>query len=115
EDVGIARKAHHAFLYARATAVVEADHRSAVLHGEVHDAADLLRMRFGERSPEHGEILREDVDKAAIDLPVARHHAIAEEHLLVQPEVVAAVGHELAYLVESAFVQQKVDTFAGGE
>ena len=42
EDVGIAAEAHHPFLDARTTTVVEADDRCAVLHGEVHDAADLL-------------------------------------------------------------------------
>ena len=42
EDVGVAAERDDAFLDARAARVVEADHRRAVPHREIHDLADLL-------------------------------------------------------------------------
>ena len=48
ENVGVATQREHALLNARATRVVETDHRRAIAHGEVHDLADLLSERLGE-------------------------------------------------------------------
>jgi hypothetical protein len=41
----------------------KADHRRAVAHGQIHDLADFLRVRFGERSAEDREVLSEDVNQ----------------------------------------------------
>jgi hypothetical protein len=49
------------------------------------------------------------------DGAVAGDHAVAEEHLLVQSEVGAAVRDQLADLLEGAFIQQQVHAFARGE
>ena len=48
EDVGVPSETLDTLLDARATRVVEADHRSACPHGEVHDLADLLGVCAGE-------------------------------------------------------------------
>ncbi len=58
EHVGVAAERRHAFLDARAARIVEADHRGADLNRLVHDLADLLGMRLGQRATEHGEVLR---------------------------------------------------------
>ena len=50
EHVGIAAERGDAFLDARAARVVEADHRRADLHRLVHHLADLLGVRFRQRS-----------------------------------------------------------------
>ena len=57
EHLGIAAKARHALLDARAAAVVNTDDRRADLHRIVHDLADFHRMRLGKRTAEDGEIL----------------------------------------------------------
>jgi hypothetical protein len=67
EHFRIAGQGGDALLDTGAAAVVEADHRRAVAHRHVHDLADLLRMRFRQRTAEHGEVLREHIDEPAVD------------------------------------------------
>ena len=87
EDVGVAAERHDAFLDSRAAGIVEADDRRADLHREIHDLADLLGVRLGQRSAEHREVLAEDEDEPAVDRAVAGDDAVAEDELLVEPEV----------------------------
>ena len=87
EDVGVAAERDDAFLDARAAGVVEADDRRAVAHRHVHDLADLRGVGFRQRAAEHGEVLREGVDDAAVDAAVAGDHAVAGNDLLLHPEV----------------------------
>ena len=54
---------------------------------EIHDLADLLRVRARQRAAEHGEVLREHEDLAAVDRAVAGDHAVAEDLLLLHAEV----------------------------
>src|SRR5436309_1973904 len=84
----------HAFLNARATGVVEPDHRCAVAHGEIHDLADLLGEGFGERATEDREVLREDINEPAVDAAVARYDAVAVDLLVGETEVIGAMQYE---------------------
>ncbi len=86
-----------------------------VSHRQVHHLADLLRVGAREAAAEDGEVLREDEDLAPFDQAVAGDHAVAEELLLVHPEVVAAVGLELVELDERAGVEQQLDALARGQ
>ena len=115
EDIGVARQRHHAFLNARAAGIVEPDHRRAGLQRQVHDLADLLRIGLGERSAEHREVLREDVDQAAFDAAVAGDEAVAGDDLLVHAEIAAAMGDQLIEFLEGALVEQQFDALAGAE
>ena len=65
EDVRVAAEGGHSLLDARAPGVVEADHRGAHLHREVHDLADLLGVGLGEAAAEDREVLGEDGRRAA--------------------------------------------------
>ena len=65
--------------------------------------------------PKHGEVLREDVDQAAVDAAVAGDEAVAGDDLLVHAEIAAAVGDELVDLFEGALVEQQFDALAGGQ
>ena len=71
-------------------------------------------MHLGQRTTEHGEILREDIDRAAVDGAITCDDPIAQELLAFEPELVAAMGDEHAYLLKAAFVQQEMQAFAGG-
>ena len=77
KDIGVAGERDHAFLNARAAGIVQADDGRAGLQREVHDLADLLRVGFRKRAAEDREILREDVDQAAVDAAVAGDEAVA--------------------------------------
>ena len=112
EDVSVAGEADHAFLDPCPCAIVEADHRRAGLHGEVHDLDHLLGEGARQAAAEHREVLREDVDEAAVDLAVAGDHAVAENLPLLHTEVGAAMGLELVDLDERAGVEQGMDTLA---
>ena len=89
--------------------------RCAVLHGQIHDFADLLCLRLGQGAAEHGEILRVDVDQPPVDGAVARHYAVAEDLLLDHAEVVAAVRHKAVKLDKAALIQQQFDPLPRSE
>ena len=115
EDIGVAAEREDAFLNARAAGIVEADDGGAGFEREVHDLDDLLGVGFRERAAEDGEVLREDVGRAAVDEAVAGDEAVAVDDLLVHAEIAAAVADEFVDFFEGAFVEQEVDAFAGGE
>ena len=115
KNIGVTRQRHHAFLDARAARIIEADHRRAVAHRQVHDLADLEGVRFRERAAEHGEILREHVDQPAIDAAKAGDEAVAGRPLLLHPEIVAAVRDKFVEFLECAFVEQQRDALARRE
>jgi predicted transcriptional regulator len=114
EDVGVAAERHDAFLDARAAGVVEADHGRAVAHREVHDLADLLRVRLGERAAVHGEVLREHVHEPPLDAPVAGDHAVAVHRAVavLAGGVARACGDEAVELDEAPLVEQHVESLA---
>ena len=89
EDVGVPAERRDAFLDPRAARIVEPDDRRADLHRQVHDLADLLGVRLGQRAAEDREVLAEDEDEPAVDRAVAGDDAVAEDVVLVQPESVA--------------------------
>ena len=65
--------------------------RAADLHREVHDLDDLLAEHLAERAAEHGEVLGEDRDRAAVDGAVAGDHAVAVRAVVLQAEARRAV------------------------
>ena len=115
EDVGIAAERGHSFLDARAPRVVEPDHGRPHLHGEVHHLADLPGVRLGKAPSEHREVLGEDVDQPAVDLPVAGDDTVAGDFLVRHAEVEAAMLDELVELLERALVEEQAHPFARGE
>ena len=89
--------------------------RAADLRREVHHLADLLRVRARQRAAEHGEVLREHADRAAVDGAVPGDDAVAEDLLLLHAEVGAAMRDEPVELDEAALVEQRLDALARGE
>ena len=115
EDVGVPAERDHALLDPRAARVVESDHRRAVSHRQVHDLADLRRVRFGQRAAEHREVLREHVDEPAIDVTESRYDTVANDALVVRDELRGPRHHERVELRERPLVEQEVDAFARGQ
>src|SRR5713226_3450339 len=104
--------AHHAFLDACSTRVIQANHGCAVFHGEVHNLTNLFSMSLGKRTAEDREILREDVDQATSDLCVACHNTIARNPLILQSKVCGAMCHKHVQFVKRALIEQQVKPFA---
>ena len=106
EDFGITGQTVHALLDTRAARIVDSDHRSPVFHRHIHHFADLSGEGFGQRTAEHGEILREHVYLTAVDRTVAGYDAVAEIGLFLEAEIIAAVLYEHIELFEGTFVEQ---------
>ncbi len=112
EDIGVTGQRRHAFLNARASGIVQPDHRRAGLQRQVHDLANFQRVGFRERSAQHGEILREDVNQPPVNVAVAGDEAVAVDDLLIHSEIGGAMPHQLVHLFECACVQQQIDALA---
>ena len=112
EDLGVAGERDDAFLDARATRVVDADHRAAVLRRQVHHLADLLGEHLAQRAAEDGEVLAEDEDAAAEDRPVAGDDGVAVGAPLEHPEVRLAVADVAVELDERARVAELLGALA---
>ena len=82
----IAGQRHHSFLNSCAAGIIQADHRRAYAHGVIHDFGNFLRVGLRERAAEDGEILREDVDQAAVDAPEAGDESVARGFCFSMPK-----------------------------
>src|SRR5262249_27714568 len=112
KDLRVAGERDDALLDSRASRVVQADDRSAVLDREIHDLADLVRVGLGERPAEDREILGEDVDRPTLDRTGAAHDAVAGNLDLFHAEVPAAVLDERIELEEAPRIEQQGDALA---
>ena len=72
-------------------------------------------MRPGQGAAEHGEILGEDIDGAAVDGAPAGDDPVAGDLLVGHAELVGAMFDEHVELLEAALVQQEVDPLPGGQ
>ncbi len=93
--------------------IIQPNDRRAHLGRQVHDLDDLSRVRLRKRSPEHGEILGENINQPALNAPISGDESVAVNLLLGHAEVVAAVGDELVGFLERALVEQKFNALAG--
>src|SRR5690606_26302752 len=94
---------------------VDPDHRGAILHGQIHDLADLLGMGLAERAAENGEILRKHIDQPSVDRAPAGDHAIAGDDGFTHAEIGGTMGDEHVVFFETARIEQHVEPLAGGE
>ncbi len=115
EHIGIAGERCDALLDARAARVVQADDRRARLHRHVLQFGDLLRMRLRQRAAEHGKILGEHEDLAAVHRAPAGDDAVARHLRLLHAEFARAVLDEHVELLERALVEQQLDALARGQ
>ena len=81
----------------------------ADLEREVHDLADLLRVRQREGAAEDGEVLGEDVDRPPVDARGARDDAVAQHLLVGHAEVGGLMDDEPVQLLERALVDEPGD------
>ncbi len=113
EHLAIACKAVDTFLNTGTAGIVDPDHRRAVFNGHIHDLADLGRMRRRDGPAQNREVLRKDIDHAAVDGAPPGDNAIPRRFLLLHAEISAAVRDKHIELFERAFVQQQINPFAG--
>jgi uncharacterized protein YqeY len=77
--------------------------------------ADLLGVGLAHGATEHGEVLREAIHEAAVDLTPARDDAIAGDALVGHTEVIAAMRDVRADLDERAGVVEQLQSLARGQ
>src|SRR6185437_14427761 len=106
ENFGVTTEALDALLDSRAAGIVQSDHRRPGLDREIHDLANLRCVRSRETSSENREVLRKNVNDPTTDRPMAGDHAVAQEFLLLHPEIRAPMGDELVELDEASRVEK---------
>ena len=72
-------------------------------------------MGLGQRAAEDGEVLGEQEDRAAVDGAVAGDHAVAQDPVVTEAEVVRPVGHQLVELDEAVGVAEQRHPLARGQ
>ena len=111
EDFAKAGQSVDALLNAGTAGVVDAYAGRTHLHALVHDFAYLLRHGFRKRTTVDGEVLRKDVDQAAVDGTAAAHYAIAQILLLLHAEIVAAMEFEHVHFLKRTLIEEEFDAF----
>jgi len=111
EDPAVARERVHAFLDARAAAVVEADHGDAALEGGGQHLNDLGGVALAHGASAYGEILRESENGPAHDLALAGDDAVGR--VLAPGQVGAAVADPQAELDERVLVEEQAQPLPG--
>ncbi len=104
-----------AFLDAGPARIAQADDRRAHLHGHFHHLADFFGMGQGERPAEGGEILGKDENLPTVDRAPPGDHAVAGDLIVCHAEIGASVRFQTVQFSESVRVEQRVQTFTGGE
>ncbi len=115
EHLAVTAERGDAFLDAGAAGIEQADDRRAGAHRHVLDLDDLLRVRLRQRAAEHGEILGEGEDGAAVHGAEAGDDAVAGDLRFLHAEIVGAMLDEHVELLERVAVHQQLDALARGE
>src|SRR5260370_19449575 len=74
-----------------------------------------MRVGFRKRAAKHSEILREDVNQPAVHTAESGYKSIARGALRFHSEISAMVAHEFIQLFKGTFIEQQIDSFAGGQ
>ena len=92
EDMGKACKAFHPLLDSCSTRVVQRNHWSTVLEGQVLYFGDFLGISCGKRTTHHRKVECIDKNQPAINLPVTRYHSVSIHLLLFHSKIGASMG-----------------------
>ena len=111
EDAAVARERGEALLHARAAGLDEADDGGARATGQAQHAHDRVRVLLAQRAPEVARVLRVTEDRAAVDAPGARDHAVAGAGLVAHP----ARAHVGAQQRQRAGVTERLEALERGE
>ena len=114
EHFGISCERGNPLLDTRSARIVYANHRRAILQRHIHDFTNFLGMRLRERAPEHGEVLRENINHSAINRAPTGDHTIAGRALFFHTKISAAMRNKHVKLFETVFIQQQLNPFARG-
>ena len=112
EHIGVPGQRIDAFLDACPARVIETDQRRTDFHGVIHQLADFLRVGFGKRAAEYGEILRKNEDQPPVDGAVAGYHPVAGDDLTFHPEISAAVLLEHIPLFKGTAIDEQFNPLA---
>ena len=114
EDLPVGVEGHHPLLDPGPARVLEADERGTVLHGQVHDLADLLAHGLAQAPAEHREVLGEHEGGAAVDGAPPGDHGVPGGSALLDAEPVGLVADQGVYLAERSRVEEGGEALPGG-
>ena len=115
EDLRVAGQGIDALLDAGAAAVVDRDEGHLHIQRLLHGAADLLRLRFAQRSAAHRKVLRGREGGPSVDAAVAGHHTVAGLLLFVHAKIHGPGEDHLVRLHESPVVEQRLHALPRGQ
>ena len=107
EDIGVSAQRRHAFLDARAAAVVNDDERAFHFNRHIHDMAYFFRVVLAQRAADDSKILGRRAGGHAADLTKSSHNAVARHAPRVHAEIVDSGLDQLADLHERPRIEQQ--------
>ncbi|MPM76642.1 hypothetical protein SDC9_123641 [bioreactor metagenome] len=112
ENLPVTVQCVYRFLNPRSAAIVDADDGRAILHGQIHNLADLVCMFLAETASKDGEVLAEDIDSTTVNLSIARHNAITRDGVALKTKTMATMGDQLVEFDKGPFIKKLRDTIA---
>src|SRR2546428_1609230 len=94
--------------------MVNPDNRDPSLQSQIHDLRDLSGEHFTQRTPENGEVVREQIDRSSVNLAMTRYNPVAENLFLRHAEVGGLVNHEPVHFYKTAGVHKCDNSLPGG-
>lgn len=107
ENIGISAQRRHAFLNARAAAVVDDNERTLHLNRHVHDMTDFFGMILAQRAADDGKILGRRAGCHAADFAESGYDAVARHAPSVHAEIIDSGFNQLSDLNERARIKQQ--------
>ena len=115
ENLRVTSQGVATFLDTSTAGIVQTDDGSTHVHSLVHHLADLLGIRAGERTAQHGEILGKEEDQTAVDGGMTGDNTIARIVLLFHTKMSAAVSLQLVVFAEGTLIHEQLDSFASAQ
>ena len=112
EDIGITAQSVDTFLDTCAARIIDTDTRRTHFHGLIHHLTDFLGHGLRQRASVHREVLGKYINQTPVDSAASGHYPVSQILFLLHAEVGATMKLEHVHFLETAFIQQHVDTLA---
>ena len=112
EDTAVTGESVNRFLDTGSAGIVQANARRAHAHGQILYLPDLVRVLLTKGAALYRKVLRERIDKTAVNRAVTTDDAFARQLFLLLAEVRAAMMNQRVQLDKRTFVKEDVESLA---